>query len=364
VGDLPHVAVWVSKGSGRTAPVSVTGGTDNGAAGSLRLGQNDIDLLRGADIVRQLDPRCAMTPESRPESEHHPAGLEEADLVIGLLSTSPSQRLVEPTGPGQIVNAESDKADTLLHSRHLDASGKVAQDVPSLFSLSARRQPVRAGTSLIYRSAPIYELVMRVLYGRYYTARMRVVAEQVPRGASVLELCCGPGTLYFRYLRDRAAGYVGLDVNSHFVARLRRRGVDARVLDLTSDAEPLPASDVVLMQASLYHFLPDAGRIVDRMLAAARKLVIISEPIRNLTSSTVPGVALIGRRAADPGVGGHAERFTEATLDQLMEDHRWPAVSVFTIPGGREKVYVLSAKGSSDRRELTDWPASDGSVGN
>ena len=83
-------------------------------------------------------------------------------------------------------------------------------------------------TSLVYRSALGYELLMRALYGRHYAARMRAVAEQVPPGASVLELCCGPGTLYLRHLRSRAGGYIGVDVNPGFVARLKARGVDAR----------------------------------------------------------------------------------------------------------------------------------------
>ncbi|HWF26421.1 MAG TPA: hypothetical protein VG275_13280, partial [Solirubrobacteraceae bacterium] len=72
-------------------------------------------------------------------------------------------------------------------------------------------------TSLIYRSARGYELVMRALYGRHYAARMAAVAEQVPAGASVLELCCGPATLYRRYLRRRAGSYIGVDVNDGFV---------------------------------------------------------------------------------------------------------------------------------------------------
>ena len=47
--------------------------------------------------------------------------------------------------------------------------------------------------SLIYRNAAGYELVMRALYGRHHAGRLRAVAEQVPAGASVLELRCGPG---------------------------------------------------------------------------------------------------------------------------------------------------------------------------
>ena len=202
----------------------------------------------------------------------------------------------------------------------------------------------RVSTSLVYRSPLGYELIMRALYGRHYADRMAAVAEQVPAGASVLELCCGPATLYRRHLRGHVGGYIGVDVNERFVAALRREGVDGRRMDLAGEAnEPLPPADVVLMQASLYHFLPAAEAILDRMLAAARARVIVSEPVRNLATSSLPGVGLLGRRAADPGVGGHAERFTEQTLDALMERYRERLLTAFLIPGGREKVYVLSA---------------------
>jgi SAM-dependent methyltransferase len=198
-------------------------------------------------------------------------------------------------------------------------------------------------TSLVYRSVAGYELLMRALYGRHYGDRMRSVAQQVPDGASVLELCCGPGTLYLRHLRGRVGGYVGVDVNPGFVARLRRHGVDARRLDLTHDEEPLASADVVILQASLYHFLPHAERVIDRMLDAARDRVIVAEPVRNLASSQVALIARLGRRAADPGVGGHAQRFTEETLEDLMGRYRERILAAFPSPGGRERVYVLSA---------------------
>jgi SAM-dependent methyltransferase len=196
-------------------------------------------------------------------------------------------------------------------------------------------------TSLIYRSAGGYELLMRALYGRHYAARLNAVAAQVPAGASVLELCCGPGTLYRRHLRGRVSGYVGLDVNPGFVARLRAHGVDARIVDLAHSGA-LPGADVAIMQASLYHFLPAAETIVDRMIEAAGDRVVISEPIRNLASSGLPGVGRLGRRAADPGVGGHAQRFDEQGLDALMSRYAGRVLAAFPIPGGREKVYVLS----------------------
>ncbi len=196
-------------------------------------------------------------------------------------------------------------------------------------------------TSLIYRSALGYEWLMRALYGRHYGARLRSVADRVPPGASVLELCCGPGTLYRRHLRQRAGAYVGLDVNQGFVDRLRAQGVDARLVDLAGE-QPLPRADVVIMQASLYHFLPGASAVLDRMLAAARQRVIVAEPVRNVASSQLSIVASLGRRGTDPGVGGHAQRFTEESLGDLMERYRERVQETFLIPGGREKVYVLA----------------------
>ena len=204
-------------------------------------------------------------------------------------------------------------------------------------------------TSLIYRSAAGYELLMRALYGRHYAARMRAVAGQVPAGASVLELCCGPGTLYERHLRGRAGAYVGIDVNAGFVERLRRHSVDARRVDLAAGADSLPQADVVILQAGLYHFLLRPERILDRMLAAARDRVIVSEPVRNLASSQNALIARLGRRAADPGVGGHADRFTAGSLEALMARYHERLVRSFPIPGGREVVYVLAGTPPPDR---------------
>ncbi len=199
-------------------------------------------------------------------------------------------------------------------------------------------------TSLVYRSAQGYELVMRVLYGRHYGARLRAVAEQVPDGSSVLELCPGPGALYRRHLRARASVYTGADVNPGFVDRLRRLGAKAVVLDLSA-ADALPEADVVIMQASLYHFLPGAQAIVERMLGAARERVIVAEPIRNLSSSRLAWLAALGRRGTDPGSGaGHEQRFDEPALDRLMAAYSEAMMTVFTIPGGREKVFVLDPR--------------------
>ena len=197
--------------------------------------------------------------------------------------------------------------------------------------------------SLVYRSAGIYELVMLVLYGRHYFSRCAAVAELIPEGASVLEVCCGPGRLYHRHLKHKAVRYTGLDLNERFIAHLVRRGGRGEVWDL-GDERPLPAADYVVMQASLYHFLPDPAPVVDRMLRAAGAQVIVAEPVRNLATNNIPLLSWLARRETDAGLGRQPHRFTEQTLDTFFAAYSSRLRRSFLIPGGREKVYVLEAR--------------------
>lgn len=195
------------------------------------------------------------------------------------------------------------------------------------------------GESLIYRRPLLYRAVMLALYGRHYFARCRVIAELVPEGASVLELCCGPADLYRNYLRPKSVRYTGLDINPRFVARLGSAG---RVWDVQADL-PLPTADFVLMQASLYHFLPDPSAVLERMLRAAAKQVIVAEPIRNLADSGIPFLSAMARRHTDAGTGSQPRRFNQQSLDDLFSRYSDRVSRSFLIPGGREKVYVLDA---------------------
>lgn len=198
-------------------------------------------------------------------------------------------------------------------------------------------------TSLIYRSASLYELAMLLLYGRHYSSRYRAIAELIPAGASVLDVCCGPALLYHRYLGKKDVEYTGLDINAKFIAGLIRQGGRGQVWDLRTE-QALPPADYVIMQASLYHFLPDARGIVDRMLRAARERVIIAEPIRNLATSESRFLSLIGRRFANPGSGQPGFRYTEASLAEFFSRYGSRVIESFSIAGGRERLYLLNAE--------------------
>lgn len=184
---------------------------------------------------------------------------------------------------------------------------------------------------------------MLALYGRHYRSRYRAIAELIPDGSSVLDLCCGPAFLYHRYLRPKSVHYTGLDVNEKFIEQLTRRGANAQIWDLTID-KALPKADFVVMQASLYHFLPDPSAVVDRMRAAAKKQTIIAEPIRNVSSNSSRLLSFAGKVLTDPGTGNHTQRFNEASLDQFFKRYVSSVQQSYLIAGGREKMYVIAGK--------------------
>ena len=185
---------------------------------------------------------------------------------------------------------------------------------------------------------------MRLLYHRHYVARGRAIADLIESGSSVLDLCCGSGFLYRRYLRTKNVSYTGLDQSRPFVESLNKRGIRALQRDLKSDAA-LPQADYVTMQSSLCYFLPDASPLIERMLRAARKAVIIAEPIRNLSTSASPLVARLAVKLSGPG-GEYSQRFDEESLDELFRAYSSRIRDSFKIPGGREKVYVLNGVAS------------------
>jgi hypothetical protein len=153
VRDLPHIAVGIGEGPRRTAPLRAGGRAQNRTISPFGLGQDGADLLGRADIVGELDSGSTVTAKRCPQSECHPAGLKEADLIVGLLYVVPAERLIERTGSGKIGDAKRHKADALVYQEiTADAAGcavvpqrdckpRAELDVLRVQALSAQRDP-------------------------------------------------------------------------------------------------------------------------------------------------------------------------------------------------------------------------------
>lgn len=185
---------------------------------------------------------------------------------------------------------------------------------------------------------------MLLLYQRGYAERSKALAALIPEGASVVDVCCGPASLYFDHLRLKHVTYTGLDINVGFVQGVCSRGATAMVWDV-AEPKPLPKADYVIMQASLYHFLPDPRPIVDRMLEAAKKNVLLTEPVRNLAGSGNPLVAWLAQKLTNPGTGDQARRFDAKRLDEFLDPYRASGrlVDTYPIAAGRERLCILHA---------------------
>src|SRR6476646_8737454 len=98
--------------------------------------------------------------------------------------------------------------------------------------------------NFLYRNQMLYELLMLLLYRRHYPSRFRSIAQLIPAGSSVLDVCCGPAVLYHRYLKKKCVRYTGFDVNENFVMRARAKGIPMIWGDLAVVSE-LPHADFV-----------------------------------------------------------------------------------------------------------------------
>jgi len=197
-----------------------------------------------------------------------------------------------------------------------------------------RRCPAQTG--LLYRSPRLYHWAMRLLYRGGERRRLEAVARLIPDGASVLDVCAGDGSLYTRTLRGRAE-YLGLDCNPRLVQEGICRGARMRLADVTREA--LPEADVVVMQASLYQFIPNEAVMLRRLLGAARRRVIVAEPIRNWATDTRAWRRALSRWWTNPGSGPATERFSRSGLEALLRRHG--AAEVRHTLDGRELIAVL-----------------------
>src|SRR5919197_4527325 len=103
-------------------------------------------------------------------------------------------------------------------------------------------------TALLYKKSWFYHGAMALAYRTHRRERFRAVAQWVPDGAAVLDVCCGDGSLA-KYLPP-SVRYRGLDYNPAFVHAARQRDRPLEAFDLRH--HPLPVSKIVVCQVSLF----------------------------------------------------------------------------------------------------------------
>jgi Methionine biosynthesis protein MetW len=193
-----------------------------------------------------------------------------------------------------------------------------------------------------YADSRIYHMLMALTYRRHPGERFRAVAEWVPDGAEVLDVCSGDGALVEHL--PATVSYRGLDRSDAFIRSARQRGRQVEWFDVCSDS--LPKSQVVVCQVSLYQFYPLVEEMLARLFESAAERLIISESVWSLSRSKLPMVAPLiawAMRANDLSDGYF--RFTPERLDRLFAAYQPFLVHQAIICGGMDRLFVLD-KGS------------------
>jgi SAM-dependent methyltransferase len=186
-----------------------------------------------------------------------------------------------------------------------------------------------------------YDVLSRLLLGRFFGRIAADVAAVAPTGARVLEVGCGPGHLSLRLASQHGLEVTGLDLDPAMIARARanaertRNGGERRpsflVGDVAALAFPNQSFDLAVSTLSMHHWAnPTAGLAeISRVLRPGGRALIWD--LR-------PGALPFHAHAPDPV--GHTHG---APLRLVSTTHwRWPWKLPLT-----QRIELLHADGSS-----------------
>lgn len=190
---------------------------------------------------------------------------------------------------------------------------------------------------MIYRSTIVYRLTMVLLYRRSYRRKYAMVAELIEPGSSVVDLCCGDCAIE-PMLAAKDCRYVGLDSSESFVKAGKKRGLNVSLWN--GPSADFPSADVICMQSSLYQFMPDEKKLVERMISKSGRMVIITEPVKNLADSRNPIIRKVARWVTPTSTVQPQKRHTLASIQALVRD--LPGSPQLTLPIEREAMIVIN----------------------
>ncbi|MGE4233902.1 MAG: class I SAM-dependent methyltransferase [Bacteriovoracia bacterium] len=202
-----------------------------------------------------------------------------------------------------------------------------------------------------YQSVGVYRFIMRLLYGREYLKKYTTVSELIPQGSFVVDLCCGDCKLA-ELIKDKDCKYLGVDINPKFISWAQKQGINAVCANIKSFE--IPECDVVCIQSSLYHFGDQAPEIIDKMLHAAKKRVIIAEPINNVSNSKIGFMKWLSSKVTAVDGQHFPNRFNRSSLNNLLE-HYTEKFTLISQNLDREMVVAIDV--SFDVQEVLQSPA-------
>ena len=191
--------------------------------------------------------------------------------------------------------------------------------------------------SIVYWHPFIYSLFIRFSYKNSYRKRYQSIQSLIDANSSLVDVCCGDCKIY-EFLKDKNISYKGLDFNSTFVKEANKKGI--RVQQCNVHKDEIPSADYVLMQASLYQFIPHQGEVLQKLFNAAKKYLIIAEPVKNHADSKWKIVSFIAKQLNNPGDGIKTARFNINTLKEALKPFKENSVKEILV-GDTEYIVLI-----------------------
>ena len=200
---------------------------------------------------------------------------------------------------------------------------------------SRKRERKGLAVGFAYWHPWLYRALMLGAYRTNFFRRNDAILGEIPAGSSVVDLCCGDATLGLA-LQAKGCAYIGLDINPRFVEWGKRRGLDIREWDARRDE--IPEADVLCLQASLYQFMPDEKVLIEKMLEKARCLVLLAEPVVNLSSHPWAMLQKLAINWTKVGDRSFPLRHDRHSFIELIRSY---GAELISIAGGREILAVI-----------------------
>ena len=172
-------------------------------------------------------------------------------------------------------------------------------------------------TSAIYSSPVLYRWAMKLRFRNYYVPRLEKVAAEIPRGARVIDLCCGDCAIYRRFLMKNDVDYLGIDISVDMVQKVAKEGIVIEARDVRIYVPP--KSDVIICLGALLHFPAEAEAVIERAKNAARKVIVL-EPVKYASWFHLQPVMMLASRFCDFGEGPVRFRYSEDALVDLWRE--------------------------------------------
>ena len=195
--------------------------------------------------------------------------------------------------------------------------------------------------SILYWHPNIYNFLVRLMYKTSFNERYTTINNLITDNSSVVDVCCGDSYLY-SYLKNKNINYLGLDFNPTFINISKRKGIKARLFNIYED--PIPHADYIIIQTSLYQFIPNHDQILKKLYQAADKYLIITETMKSYGGSKNKFFSKIGKYLNNPGDGIKENRFSLITFKKAMEPFQEKIENEFFIKGNIDYVVVIKKK--------------------